>query len=157
MLDSTMRWKHPADNDGEQSQAIFGTFDGLTSAIGVVVASLLQNNLHTLVVVAAGLATAAAIGMGAGEWLGDPTRNLRRSFIMAFSTAFGAFLPAIPFIFLSKIPAIIVAVVLCLVTALIIGSRRGRGVKPLIETLIILMVVTVITTIVSILAGKLVG
>lgn len=149
-----MRHSHLAASD-VRSQAIFGAFDGLTSAIGVVVASLLQNNLHTLVVVAAGLAAAAAIGMGTGEWLGDPSRNLKRSLVMAVSTAFGSFLPAIPFIFLEKLPAIIFAVIICLVTALVIGSQRGKGLRPYGETLLILIVVTAITTLVSIFAGAL--
>lgn len=142
---------------GDESQIVFGAFDGLVSAIGVVVASLLQNNLRTLVVAAAGLATASAIGMGTGEWLGDRTRNIRRASIMSASTAFGSFLPAIPFIFLPKRYAIILAIALCIVTALAIGAARGKGLRAYIETLIILIAVTVVTSIVSVLAGNLVG
>jgi hypothetical protein len=74
---------------------------------------------------------------------------------MAISTAIGSFLPAIPFIFLSRLPAITLAVAICLVTALAIGSQRGTGLRPYIETLLILVAVTAITTVVSIFAGAL--
>jgi VIT1/CCC1 family predicted Fe2+/Mn2+ transporter len=138
-----------------ESEEIFGGFDGFTSAVGVVIAALLQNNLHTLIVVVAGLATASSLSMGFGEWLADNGRSGYKAFIMAVATLIGTCLPALPFLFLSRVPAILVGSLLCLLTVLLIGKARGKGLRPYIETFIILAVVITATVIISLLAGNL--
>ena len=64
-------------------QAIFGSFDGLTSALGVI-AGLLAAGVHDggrILAGALGLAVAATIGMGAGEYLSDPAHDPRRALL----------------------------------------------------------------------------
>lgn len=93
-----------AELDGQQDdlkQAVFGGFDGCTSALGVVT-GLVVAGTHSgshILAAALGLAIAATVGMGAGEYLSDVTRNLRRAAVMAVATLTGSLLPALPFAF----------------------------------------------------------
>ena len=48
--------------------------------------------------VADGVAVAATIGVGAGEYLSDTSRSLRRALVMAAATLAGSIVPAIPFV-----------------------------------------------------------
>ena len=41
---------------------------------------------------------AATIGVGAGEYLSDTSRSLRRALVMAAATLAGSIVPAIPFV-----------------------------------------------------------
>jgi VIT1/CCC1 family predicted Fe2+/Mn2+ transporter len=45
---------------------------------------------------ALGLAVAATVGMGAGEYISDESRNLRLALVMAAATLAGSILPALP-------------------------------------------------------------
>jgi hypothetical protein len=68
-------------------EAIFGSFDGMTSTLGVV-AGLLATHASASKIVAAsiGIAVAATVGMGAGQYLSDGQRNLRNAVVMALAT-----------------------------------------------------------------------
>jgi VIT family len=61
-------------------EAIFGSFDGMTSTLGVV-AGLLATHASAPKIVAAaiGIAVAATVGMGTGQYLSDGQRNLRNA------------------------------------------------------------------------------
>jgi len=48
---------------------------------------------------AIGIAVAATIGMGAGQYPSDRDRNLRKALVMAVATLVGSVLPAIPLFF----------------------------------------------------------
>ena len=81
-------------------EAIFGSFDGMTSTLGVVAGLLATNATAPKILAAAiGIAVAATVGMGAGQYLSDGARNMRRAVVMAVATLIGSVLPAIPFVF----------------------------------------------------------
>jgi VIT1/CCC1 family predicted Fe2+/Mn2+ transporter len=123
-------------------QAVFGSFDGLTSALGVI-AGLIVAGTHTgprILAGALGLAVAATVGMGAGEYLSDESRNLRLALVMAAATLVGSILPALPFAFGYGTGQLIASGTLTIVAALTIGHFRGYRL-----TLTILIVVAAVT------------
>ncbi|MBV8221567.1 MAG: VIT1/CCC1 transporter family protein, partial [Solirubrobacterales bacterium] len=66
----------PATRAGKDSsdarEAIFGSFDGMTSTLGVVAGLLATHSSARHIVAAAiGIAVAATVGMGAGQYLSD--------------------------------------------------------------------------------------
>jgi hypothetical protein len=67
-------------------EAIFGSFDGMTSTLGVV-AGLLATHAAAPKIVAAsiGIAVAATVGMGAGQYLSDGARNVRNAVVIGTS------------------------------------------------------------------------
>jgi len=114
------------DEEGTR-QAIFGSFDGLTSALGVIAAAYLTGSTHVLVAAACGLAIASAVSMGGGEFLSETSKRsgaLNRAGIMAVATFIGSFLPAIPFLFFVKPVSLIVACILVLAAAVVIAQFR---------------------------------
>ena len=137
----------------DRKQIVFGGFDGLTSAVGLIVALVLSAHTGTLVIAVAGLAVASAVGMGAGEWLGDSESDFGRALVMAAATAVGAFLPAIPFLFLARWPGAVVAMMISLATAVSIGRVRGRGARGYVETLGITSVAVALSVAVSLFLG----
>lgn len=78
-------------------QAVFGGFDGLASAVGLV-AALAAHGGGQVIRAAIALAAGAAVSMAAGEWLADPQRQTRRALVMGGSTLAGSIAPAIPFL-----------------------------------------------------------
>jgi VIT family len=81
-------------------EAIFGSFDGMTSTLGVVAGLLATRATAPHIVAGAiGIAVAATIGMGAGQYLSDEKRSVRKAVVMAVATLAGSVLPALPFIF----------------------------------------------------------
>ena len=81
----------------DRAQVVFGSFDGLVSALGMVLALALTHS-PALVTAAVALAVASAASMGAGEWLADTGGSLRRASVMAAATLAGSITPALPFI-----------------------------------------------------------
>jgi hypothetical protein len=65
----------PGMTPDELSEAIFGTFDGMTSLPGVIAGALVSGTEHILVVTAAGLAVAATVSMAGGEDTGTAARG----------------------------------------------------------------------------------
>jgi VIT1/CCC1 family predicted Fe2+/Mn2+ transporter len=123
-------------------QAIFGSFDGLTSALGVIT-GLIVAGTHTgsrILAGALGLAVAATVGMGAGEYLSDESRNLRLALVMAAATLVGSILPALPFALGYGTAQLIASGTLTVAAALTIGHYRGYRL-----TLSILVVVAAVT------------
>ena len=122
-------------------EAIFGSFDGMTSTLGVV-AGLLATHATAPKIVAAtiGIAVAATVGMGAGQYLSDGERNLRRALVMAVATLVGSVIPAVPFFFGDSRACIAVSMGVTVLAAGVIGHYRGY-----LVTYSILIVVSVVT------------
>src|ERR1700759_4765177 len=60
-------------------EAIFGSFDGMTSTLGVVAGLIATKSSASHIVAGAiGIAVAATIGMGAGQYLSAAQRNIRK-------------------------------------------------------------------------------
>jgi len=136
------------------SQAIFGSFDGVVSVIGIIVA-LLARPTPIMVEAAIGLAAASAVGMAAGEYLGDDTRNLRRAAVMGVATVVGTMCPVVPFMLLAKELAIVVAVLLVLGISLTIARVRALRTsgRAYVETFGVLVLAAGVTAVVSWLTG----
>jgi hypothetical protein len=122
-------------------EAIFGSFDGMTSTLGVVAGLLATNSSARHIVAAAiGIAVAATVGMGAGQYLSDGQRNVRKAAVMALATLVGSALPAIPFAFGSSLACVLASAAITLLAAGVIGHYRGY-----LVTYAILVVVSVLT------------
>ncbi|HME04389.1 MAG TPA: VIT1/CCC1 transporter family protein [Solirubrobacteraceae bacterium] len=129
----------PGDTDARE--AIFGSFDGMTSTLGVVAGLLATNATAPKILAAAiGIAVAATVGMGAGQYLSDGNRNVRKAVVMAVATLIGSVLPAIPFIFGDSKACVLSSIGITILAAGVIGHYRGYAV-----TYLILIVVSVIT------------
>ena len=131
-------------------EAIFGSFDGLTSALGVIaglVAAGTTNGPHILAA-SLGLAVAATVGMGAGEYLSDTSRSYRLAAVMGAATFVGSTLPAVPFAFGYGTVQLLCALGLTVTGASVIGHFRGYRI-----TLAVLSLVAVITVGLSLLVG----
>ena len=122
-------------------EAIFGSFDGMTSTLGVVAGLLATRATAPHIVAGAiGIAVAATIGMGAGQYLSDEKRSVRKAVVMAVATLTGSVLPALPFIFGSSLASVLASVAITLLAAAVIGHYRGYAV-----TYAILLAVSVLT------------
>lgn len=128
-------------------QAIFGSFDGLTSALGVITGLIVAGTHSSSRILAAslGLAVAATVGMAAGEYLSDESRSVRRASVMGAATLTGSMVPAVPFAFGYGAGQLIAAGTLTVAAALTIGHYRGYRL-----TLAILTVVAVLTVMLTV-------
>lgn len=125
----------------DAKEAIFGSFDGMTSTLGVVAGLLAASATAPKILAAAiGIAVAATVGMGAGQYLSDGERNRRKAAVMAGATLVGSVLPALPFIFGTSHACVLASIVITLLAAGVIGHFRGYAV-----TYSILVVVAAIT------------
>ena len=122
-------------------EAIFGSFDGMTSTLGVV-AGLLATKASAphIVAGAIGIAVAATIGMGAGQYLSDEQRSLRKAIVMALATLIGSVLPAIPFVFGTSTGCVAASLLITLLAGAVIGHYRGY-----VITYTILILVSILT------------
>lgn len=104
---------------------------------------------------AIGLAAASAVGMAAGEYLGDATRNLRRAAVMGVATIIGTMGPVLPFMMLTKDTAIVVAIVLVTAISLAIARARAHVTsgRAYVETFGVLFLAAGVTALVSWLTG----
>ena len=142
--------------DSVAGSAIFGSFDGLTSVLGLVVA-LLGAPLHVMLAGSLGLAVSSAVGMGAGEYLGDSGRSLRRAGVMAAATVVGTVLPVAPFLLLGRRSALEVAAVLVVGFGLVVGEVRSRTSsrrRAYAETFAVLALAAAAAVVASILTGS---
>ncbi len=136
---STPSTAPPAHSD--RREAIFGSFDGMTSTLGVVAGLLATHATAPKILSAAiGIAVAATVGMGAGQYLSDGERNLRKALVMAVATLIGAVLPAIPFIFGDSQACVLASIAITIAAAAVIGHYRGY-----VVTYAILIVVSLVT------------
>lgn len=103
--------------------AIFGSFDGTASLLGVVVYLLIT---HPTLIFPTALSGAAssAVSMGGGEWLSDSDSGLAASAVMAAATFVGAVLPAIPFAFGTGIAPVIASAAICAGICVAVAAAR---------------------------------
>jgi hypothetical protein len=134
--------------DDSKGEAVFGSFDGMTSVLGVI-AGLLGRPRHVIIAAAVGLAVASAVGMGAGEYLGDRDRSLRMAAVMAVATAVGTLLPVVPLLALPKLAGEIGAALVAVGLTVVIACYRRRWV----ETFGVLAVVAAATAAVAVVTG----
>ena len=81
----------------DRREEIFGSFDGMTSTLGVIAGLLATGaSANKILAAAIGIAVAATIGMGAGQYLSDGQRNVRLAVVMGLATLVGSVLPAHP-------------------------------------------------------------
>ena len=133
----------------DRREEIFGSFDGMTSTLGVIAGLLATGASASKILAAAiGIAVAATIGMGAGQYLSDGQRNLRLAVVMGLATLVGSALPAIPFIFGASNACILASIAITLVAAGVIGHYRGY-----LITYSILAVVSVVTVALAVLVA----
>ena len=110
----------------DRREAIFGSFDGMTSTLGVVAGLLAARATAPKILAGAiGIAVAATIGMAAGQYLSDGTRNLCRAGVMGLATLVGSVLPALPFLFGDGRGPQVASGVVTFVAAAFIGHFRG--------------------------------
>ena len=140
-------------NKEEMGQAVFGSFDGMTSLWGVLVV-LASKPSKTLLVAAAGLAIASTIGMAAGEFLGDTESSYSKAAVMGAATAIGTMAPVLPFLVLSRAPAFACAIVITLALCAFIGFHRGNSLRAYVQTYAILFTVAIITGFFSLITGS---
>lgn len=110
--------------EDDKEQFIFGVSDGVTSALGVVIPLALAH--QPMLAVTAGLAMAAAIGMGSGEWLSDREGSWRRAIAMAVASFVGTVIPAGPFFVLQSWPAAVASGALCVATGIAISETKAH-------------------------------
>jgi VIT1/CCC1 family predicted Fe2+/Mn2+ transporter len=143
--------------DDTSGQAIFGSFDGLTSVLGVIV-TLLGAPLHVLLAGAIGLAASSAVGMGAGQYLGDDDRSIRKALSMAISTVVGTLIPVAPFLIFGRVAATVTAGVLVIVFGVVVSEVRRRevnctSVRAYAETFAVLALAAGVAVVVGVLTG----
>jgi VIT1/CCC1 family predicted Fe2+/Mn2+ transporter len=126
----------------DRREAIFGSFDGMTSTLGVVAGLLAIHATSPKILAAAiGIAVAATTGMGAGQYLSDGNRSARKALVMAVATLIGSALPALPYIFGASLACIVASGAITIIAAGAIGYYRGYVVTYL--TLLFVATVTV--------------
>jgi len=131
----------PPAERSDAGEAIFGSFDGMTSTLGVVAGLLAtKSSSHHILAGAIGIAVAATVGMGAGQYLSDAKRNLRKATVMAVATLIGSVLPALPFIFGTSLACVLSSIAITILAAGVIGHYRGY-----LVTYAILIVVSALT------------
>jgi VIT1/CCC1 family predicted Fe2+/Mn2+ transporter len=124
--------------------AVFGSFDGLTAILGVLLS--LSHQPRLILPAALGLAVAEGVGMCAGEWLSDSDSGFGAAAVIGLATAAGSILPAFPYALLPRgmAVAVSVAVFALMGTAISAARARERGwVRSLIETFGVLVVALV--------------
>jgi VIT1/CCC1 family predicted Fe2+/Mn2+ transporter len=121
----------------------------MTSTLGVV-AGLLATSASAPKIVAAaiGIAVAATVGMGAGQYLSDGERNLQKALVMAVATLVGSVIPAVPFAFGDSRACVAASIGVTVLAAGVIGHYRGY-----LVTYSILIVVSVVTVGLSVLVA----
>jgi VIT1/CCC1 family predicted Fe2+/Mn2+ transporter len=108
-------------------EAIFGSFDGITSALGVITGLIVAGTHSGARILAAslGLAVAATVGMGAGQYLSDEKRSVRLALVMGAATFAGSVLPALPFVAGYGTVQLAASGAVIIVGGLLIGRIRG--------------------------------
>ena len=143
-------------NHDDIAEAIFGSFDGLTGMMGVVVATLLSHHSAALVITGIGLAIAATVSMAGGDFLSKGSKQ--RAAVMGLATFVGSVIPVLPFIIIHGWQADGLCACLVLLTAIWISEQRATlGHVSLtlayVQTFTILVVAVGLTAAVTALLG----
>lgn len=112
------------------SPAIFGSFDGATSVVGVLLT--LTGHPGQIVPTSLGLAVAGGVGMAAGSWLSDDTdAGPVEAAVIGAATAVGTLLPALPYTVTTGAAAIVASAVILVLLGAAITVVRARDRSPL--------------------------
>lgn len=112
------------------SPAIFGSFDGATSVVGVLLT--LTGHPEQIIPTSLGLATAGGVGMAAGSWLSQDTdAGPVEAVVIGSATAIGTLLPALPYLALAGMAAIMASAVVLVLLGAGITAVRARDRSPL--------------------------
>lgn len=133
-------------NRGLVRPAIFGSFDGTASLLGVVIFLLFTHPALIFPTAVSGAAS-SAVSMAGGEWLSDSDNGFGASLVMGIATFAGGILPAVPFAFGSGPAAVLASAAVCLgIGAAVARLRPGRRLSlALAETFGILAAVIAVT------------
>jgi VIT1/CCC1 family predicted Fe2+/Mn2+ transporter len=131
----------------DRAEAVFGLFDGLTSALGLTLVAASRLSAHAVISTAAALAVGAGASMAAGEYLHDEHGRLRPAAVNGCATALGVLLPALPWLALRGLGAYAatLAIAACL-GGLIARLRPERGLASLLRTFGVLIPVAFLST-----------
>jgi VIT1/CCC1 family predicted Fe2+/Mn2+ transporter len=113
--------------------AVFGSFDGMASLIGVIV-YLLATRPSVIFPAALAGALTSAVSMGGGEFLADSDNGLAASSVMALATFCGALAPAVPFAFGHGPAAVSQCAVVCVMVITAVALLRDNRSVPLALT-----------------------
>ena len=112
------------------SPAIFGSFDGATSVVGVLLT--LTGHPEQITPTSLGLAAAGGVGMAAGSWLSaDTDAGPVEAAVIGGATAVGTMLPALPYLALTGGAAILTSAVILVLLGAGITAVRARDRSPL--------------------------
>lgn len=134
--------------------AIFGTFDGIVTVLGVV--CTLLHHPDQMFPVGCSVAAAGAVSMAGGEWLSDSDNGFLSSAVIGITSGVGTLLPVLPYAFttaphVSMVLSISVYVVVGLVIASF-RTDRGRW-RAIVETLSVLIVASAAAAIAAFMTG----
>ncbi|NUQ95302.1 MAG: hypothetical protein HOY79_01625 [Streptomyces sp.] len=108
------------------SPAIFGSFDGATSVVGVLLT--LIGHPEQIMPTSLGLAAAGGVGMAAGSWLSQNTNaGPVEAVAIGGATAVGTLLPALPYLALAGMAAIVASAVILVLLGAGITAVRARN------------------------------
>lgn len=103
--------------------AVFGTFDGVTSLLGVLLG--LAGHPGIILTAAVGVGTAEAVGMAAGQWQSDSDDGLGAAAVIGAATGAGCIVPALPYAVLHGSAAVAGSAGLILAATAAIGAARA--------------------------------
>lgn len=121
----------------------FGSADGLTVLIGLLIS--LAGDPHALVRGAVGAGVAELVGMSAGQWLSDEGAGPVPAVANGSSSLVACLVPALPFLWLHGTTAIAASVVLVTgIATLITFMRKEHGFRAFAMTFGILALAAVL-------------
>jgi hypothetical protein len=122
--------------------AILGSFDGLTTALGMILSLAITGNFHGLAIAAVALAVGAAFSMAGGEYLGEDKTDWTLAKVMWTASLLGSALPAVAFLAPQPYCWPICAVLVIGMLAVIAYERPEPFWHSLRRTVIVLAVAT---------------
>lgn len=139
------------ESDGVVS---FGMADGLATILGLLLPLSLNGRSTAVVLEAAiGVAVASAIGMAAGEWLGDGSGSLRRAALMGLASLMSILLPAGAYGLTTGVWRVVAVTLVILALACVVAWYRppvGWHPRGWIQTFGILAAVATVCSVVAI-------
>jgi len=120
-------------NRAIKQQATFGSADGLTLALGLIVS--LSGQPHAVVKAALGAGIAEFVGMAAGAWLSDGSGGIWPPLANGGAAFAACLIPALPYLFASGCVALSASLVLVVAVAAVIAwLRPEKGVLAVVQT-----------------------
>lgn len=121
--------------------AVFGSVDGLVMFLGLTLGLIVAKQSPTAVWHAAlGGAAGELVGMTAGQHLSDPESGWGVAFICGVAGALACILPAFPYLALTGITALAIALGIAMGVATVVAQLRPeRGVTAYVRTFGILI------------------